>query len=137
MHNRDVAHAALKGGQLLEDVLRVLASQAREFLQAVRVGPVTGAASGYTLRLDPVLVDFAPTCHKLDITTRRGGFRLLPGVIARERVDRGVVELARHAPHVTDGIGIAARLGAKRLELRGQVMCVLTRESGEFRVLTV
>src|SRR5437763_14393770 len=64
MHDGDITHVALEGGQLLQDILRVLTCESREVLQAVRVGPVTGTASGHAFRLDAVPVDFTPTCHQ-------------------------------------------------------------------------
>ena len=60
MHDGDITHVALEGGQLLQDILRVLTCESREVLQAVRVGPVTGTASGHAFRLDAVLVDSRP-----------------------------------------------------------------------------
>jgi hypothetical protein len=66
MHDRGVAHVALKGCQLLESVLCVLARKARKVLQAVRIIAVTAVAGRHALRLDAVLVDLTTLRYALE-----------------------------------------------------------------------
>src|ERR1700758_387634 len=127
VHDGHVAHVALEGGELLQDILRVLTREPREVLSSVCVGPVAAAAGGDTLCRDAVLVDLASA-------RRRGrgaagtGLGFLPRVVSGERIDGGVVELARHAPHIGDGVRITACLRAECLQLGRQIAGVLARE---------
>jgi hypothetical protein len=97
---------------------------------------VAAAAGGHPFGLDAVLVDFASAGSERRIT-RPARERLLARIVLRERLDRRIVELGGHAPHVADGVRIAARLAAEVLELRHQVVGVLTCEARKLRLHAV
>ena len=65
----------------------------------------------------------------------RGG--CLDRVVVGERIDRLIIELARHAPHVPDRIGIATGLTTERLELCRQVAVFLCGQPWKFGLRAV
>src|SRR5205814_446194 len=62
---------------------------------------------------------------------------LLARIVFRQRLDRRVIQLRGHAPHISDGIRIAPRLPAEILQLRHQVVAALAGEARELRLPAV
>src|SRR6185437_7683338 len=133
MHHGDIAHVALEGRELLENVLSVLSCESGIRVAPQRVRPMAGGTCRYTLRWYAVLEDFAPVRNHRGIVTR-SVTGLLLGIVLRERLDGIGGQPGGHSPHIGDRVGISAGLLLEELQLADEVFRMLTGEARKLRI---
>src|ERR1700674_3834105 len=107
----------------------MLSSKARRRARAFRLGAVADQA-GRDLIANALLVDLLSRCH-IGWILRGTGRGCLSGIVGREAFDHGIIKARCYTPHVGAGARVIARFVAKRLELRTEIVLLLSGEPRE------
>src|SRR5579872_12258 len=88
---------------------------------------MTRGTGWHALAAVPVLIDFLAARERPRLPSGSDS-RGLATVVVCQRDDHGIVERRGHTPHIPQGVGVAARLGSERLQLRDYIARMLTGE---------
>src|SRR6202163_660447 len=104
----------------------MLSSKARPRARAFRPGAVADQA-GRDLIANALLVDLLSRCH-IGWILRGTGQGYLSGIVGREAFNHGVIKARCYTPHVGAGARGIARFFTKCLELRTEIVLLLSGE---------